>query len=69
MPNSFAIGLFVLVIASVALLIVWEFRRSRRYAEVSKAYKRHLSGRVDPEKPFVPLHPRRRAFDPGVRTQ
>jgi hypothetical protein len=69
MPNSFAIGLFLLVIGSVALLIVWECRRSRRYAEVSKAYKRHLKGRVDPENAYVPSRPRRRAFDPGVRTQ
>lgn len=69
MPNSIAIGLFLLVIASVVLLIVWEFRRSRRYAEVSKAYKRHLGGGVDPQNAYAPSRPRMRAFDPGVRTQ
>jgi len=53
-PTSLIIGLFLIVVASLGLLIKWEFRRAQRSAPpLSKEARRQLERRDEPGNTYV----------------
>ena len=63
MPRFAMIGLFVAMIASLVVIVWWEFKRSRSAPRsVSKAFQRHLD--AESRIPYVPpLKEAKRGFD------
>jgi hypothetical protein len=68
-PPGLVIGLFLLVIASLAVLIKWEFKRAKHsLPRISKAFQRKLDERQnDPGNTYVaPVERNARAFQDKV---
>lgn len=68
MPHQLVIALFLVVAASIGMLIKWEFKRfQRRQPRESRAFNRHLESlrSAEPGRAYTaPPERTKRAFEP-----